>query len=141
MAKGGRLQRSLEKHVVNPLVRGALRLGIAPRAFALLKTTGRRSGMPRLTPVGNGLDGSTFWLVSEHGSGCDHVRNLLADPHVRVKVGRRWYSGSASVVADDDALVRRRALDRANGVIGRADGVVFRAAASEPVTIRIDLDT
>jgi EmrB/QacA subfamily drug resistance transporter len=33
-------------------------------AFALPETTGRRTGLARRTPVGNGLDGDTFWLVA-----------------------------------------------------------------------------
>jgi deazaflavin-dependent oxidoreductase (nitroreductase family) len=135
----GRIQRRLEKSVFNPLFRAALRLGIAPHAFALLETTGRRSGRRRLTPVGNGFDGEVFWLVSEHGRGGDYVKNLIANPSVRVKAGRRWYRGTAVVIDDDDAHARRRRLDEANGVIGRADGVIFRASASVPVTIRIDL--
>jgi hypothetical protein len=44
----------------NRLIRLALRAGVAPRAFALLETTGRRTGLARHTPVGNGLDGDTF---------------------------------------------------------------------------------
>ena len=140
MASGGRLQRTLEKFVFNPPNKLLLRLGIAPRAFALLETTGRHSGRPRLTPVGNGLDGTVFWIVSEHGDRCDYVKNLLADPKVRVRVGRHWYSGAASVVADDNAYARRRTLDRKNGIVGRADGVIFRASASHPVTVRIDLE-
>jgi len=31
----------------NWVIRRALRAGLAPRAFALLETTGRRSGLPR----------------------------------------------------------------------------------------------
>ncbi|MGC2654008.1 MAG: nitroreductase/quinone reductase family protein, partial [Mycobacterium sp.] len=120
MATGGRL----EKYVVNPAFRVALRLGIAPRAFALLETIGRCSGQPRLTPVGNGLNGDVFWLVSEHGRRSGYVKNLLANPRVRVKVGRRWYPGTAAIIDEDDALVRRRRLDDANGLIGRADGVI-----------------
>lgn len=139
MPRGGRLQRRLEKYLFNPPNRLLLRLGIAPRAFALLETTGRRSGAARLTPVGNGIDGSEFWIVAEHGTRCDYVKNLLADPKVRVKVGRRWYRGTASVIPDDDSFARRRVLDRRNGPVGRADGVIFRASASEPVTIRVDL--
>src|SRR5690348_12584232 len=123
MATGGRLQRTLEKYLFNPPNRFLLRLGLAPRAFALLETKGRLSGETRLTPVGNGLDGSVFWIVSEHGTRCDYVKNLMADPKVRVKVGRRWYSGTASVTQDDDAFGRRRDLDRKNGIVGRADGV------------------
>ncbi|WP_082942888.1 nitroreductase/quinone reductase family protein [Mycobacterium sp. 852002-40037_SCH5390672] len=140
MASQGSIQRRLERLVFNPLFRAVLRLGIAPRAFALLETTGRRSGQRRLTPVGNGLDDDVFWLVSEHGRACDYVKNLVVDPSVRVKVGRRWYSGSATVLDDDDAHARRRRLDEANGFSGRADGFIFRVSASVPVTVRIDLE-
>lgn len=139
MATGGRFQQKLEKFVFNPPNRLLLRLGIAPRAFALLETTGRRTGKARLTPVGNGLDGSHFWIVAEHGTSCAYVKNLIAEPKVRVKIGRRWYPGTASLVTDDDPFGRRRLLDRKNGVLGRADGIIFRASASDPATIRVDL--
>lgn len=78
----------MEKYLFNPPNRLLLRLGLASKAFALLETTGRRTGKARLTPVGNGLDRSTFWIVAEHGSRSDYVKNLMADPKVRVKVGR-----------------------------------------------------
>lgn len=138
---GSRFQRLFEKFAVNPLMRAALRVGIAPRAFALLETTGRRSGRLRWTPVGNGFDGDVFWLVAEHGRGCDYVKNLTVNPQVRVKVGRHWHRGTAVVIDDDDALARRRGLDDTNGAVGRADGIVFRASASIPATVRIDLHT
>ena len=57
----------------NRVIRFALRGGFAPRAFALLETTGRRTGLARQTPVGNGLDGDTFWLVAAHGAQADYV--------------------------------------------------------------------
>jgi deazaflavin-dependent oxidoreductase (nitroreductase family) len=139
MASGSRLQHRLEKFVINPLFRVAVTVGAAPRAFALLETVGRRTGRRRTTPVGNGIDGDVFWLVSEHGRHGAYVKNLMADPRVRVKVGRRWRAGTATIVDDDDAHARRRLIDAANGVIGRADGMIFRASASTPVTIRIDL--
>jgi hypothetical protein len=43
------------------------------------------------------------------------------------------------VVDDDDALGRHRVLDQRNGVVGRADGVIVRASASDPVTVRVEL--
>jgi hypothetical protein len=61
------LLTTLER-INNRMVRYALRKGLAPKAFALLETTGRRSGLPRHTPVGNGLDGDVFWLVAAHGT-------------------------------------------------------------------------
>ena len=135
-----KLSRLLERYVVNPQLRFGLRLGIAPRNFALLETTGRRSGRARRTPVGNGFCQDTFWLVAEHGKGCHYVKNLLADPNVRVKVGHQWRTGVASPLPDDDGLRRRRQLDQGHGLPGRIDGAIFRAAATQPLTIRIDLE-
>jgi len=48
-------------------LRWALRRGLGLRAFALLETTGRRSGRPRQTPIGHGLVADTFWLIAAHG--------------------------------------------------------------------------
>jgi len=77
------------------LIRAAVRGGAAPRAFALLETTGRRTGLARHTPVGNGLDGDTFWLVAAHGTQAGYVRNLQAGPRARVRAGGMWGAGTA----------------------------------------------
>lgn len=118
----------------NRLTRFALRRGFAPGAFALLETTGRRTGRPRQTPIGNGLVGDTFWLVAVHGTQADYVRNLLADPAVRVKVRRVWRPGTAVALPDDDTAARSRLLPH------QWDAAIGRAMASRPLTIRIDLD-
>jgi deazaflavin-dependent oxidoreductase (nitroreductase family) len=118
----------------NRLIRLGLRAGIAPRAFALLETTGRRTGLPRQTPVGNGLGGDTFWLVAAHGTQADYVRNLQADPRVRVKADGVWRAGTAVVMADDDPRARSRTLPH------QWDAAIGRLMASAPLTIRIDLD-
>ena len=118
----------------NRLIRLALRAGVAPRAFALLETTGRRTGLARHTPVGNGLDGDTFWLVAAHGAQADYVRNLQAQPRVRVKAGGSWRSGTAVVLPSDDVAARSRALPY------QWDAAVGRLMASAPLSVRIDLD-
>lgn len=133
------LYRSAERRVVNPAMRWLLLKGVAPRAFALLETIGRRSGRPRLTPVGNGLQGHVFWLIALDGTKAGYVQNLLANPRVRVRVGRRWRTGSATLIPEDDSEQRRRDLDRANGLAGRINGAIFRAVATDLCTIRIDL--
>ena len=135
-----RVERAVAKHLVNPVLRAMLLLGVAPRAFALLETTGRRTGRRRRTPVGNGLDGDVFWVVSEHGERSAYVKNLIADPRVRVKVGLRWRTGRASLATGDDGLARRNRLDGGNGLVGRLDGAIFRTLASDVATVRIDLD-
>ena len=108
--------------------------GFAPRAFALLETTGRRTGIHRYTPVGNGLTGNTFWLVAAHGTQADYVRNLQANPQVRVKAEGRWRTGMAVVLPNDDPAARSRSLPH------QWDAALGRAIASAPLTIRIDLD-
>jgi deazaflavin-dependent oxidoreductase (nitroreductase family) len=119
----------------NRLMRFALHKGIAPSAFALLETTGRRSGRPRYTPVGNGIAGDTFWLVAAHGTQADYVRNLQSDPNVRVKTGRRWRTGTALLLPDDDPVARSRTLPY------QWDAAIGRLMASAALTIRIDLDS
>jgi deazaflavin-dependent oxidoreductase (nitroreductase family) len=118
----------------NRLIRLALRAGVAPHAFALLETTGRRTGLARRTPVGNGLDGDTFWLIAAHGTQADYVRNLQATPRVRVKASGTWRTGTAVVLPADDALARSRTLPY------QWDAAIGRMMASAPLTIRIDLD-
>jgi deazaflavin-dependent oxidoreductase (nitroreductase family) len=134
------VQHVLEKDVANPVMRALLRAGLAPTAFALLETTGRRSGLPRQTPVGGHLEGTTYWVVAAHGEDSDFVKNLLANPRVRLKLRRKWHLGAATLLPGDNGLARRKQLDQANKWIGRADGLIFRVGASRPTTIRIDLE-
>jgi deazaflavin-dependent oxidoreductase (nitroreductase family) len=140
-----RLVRQADRKLGTPPMRALLEAGLAPRAFALLETTGRRSGQVRHTPVGNGLDGDTFWLVAQRGLEADYVRNLQAKPRVRVKVGSMWRSGTAHVLPDDDPAARIRAIvDRQGGRIRRSDAHLLERLVefyeTIPATVRIDLD-
>jgi deazaflavin-dependent oxidoreductase (nitroreductase family) len=129
-----RLSTFLTTKLVNPGVRFMLDKGIAPKSVALLETTGRKSKQPRRTPVGNGLRGDHFWIVTEHGRRAAYVKNIEADPRVRVKVGRRWYEGTAHVLPDDDPIERMKKLGRP------ANDSMVRLIGTEHLTIRIDLD-
>lgn len=84
--------------------------------------------------------GSAFWIVAVHGSDCAYVKNLMAEPVVRVKVKRTWHAGRATVVPDDDALARHHQIVAANGWVGRADSVFFRASATTPISVCVELD-
>jgi deazaflavin-dependent oxidoreductase (nitroreductase family) len=129
-----RLSTFASVRLLNPLMRRLLEAGLVPRGWALLETTGRRSGEPRRVPVGNGLRGAHFWIVAEHGRHANYVRNIERDPRVRVKVGRRWLTGTAHLLADDDPRARLRMLQRPLNDVG------LRAMASEMLVVRIDLD-
>jgi deazaflavin-dependent oxidoreductase (nitroreductase family) len=132
-----RIRYAWQKHVGNRIGRALLALGIAPPIYALLETTGRKTGRPRRTPVGNGLvrGTSTFWLVSEYGTRSDYVRNIVANPRVRVKIGRRWHPGTAHVMPDDDPRVRQREMNPF-----AAAAVRFFGSDRDLLTIRVDLD-
>lgn len=126
--------------LLNPPMLVALRAGLAPRAFALLETLGRRSGRRRLIPVGNGLLGETFWLVAQRGLRAGYVRNLRANPHVRVKVGRRWYRGRAEILPDDDWRSRLDWIADRLGPLRRRDAQMLRWFIRVPVLVRIPLE-
>ncbi|PKW09308.1 deazaflavin-dependent oxidoreductase, nitroreductase family [Streptomyces sp. 1222.5] len=98
----------------------------------LLETTGRTSGLPRRTPVGGRRVGDSFWLVSEFGPKSQYVRNIQADPEVRVRIAGRWHRGTAHLLPEDDARARLRALPRFNSAAVRAFG-------TDLLTVRVDL--
>jgi deazaflavin-dependent oxidoreductase (nitroreductase family) len=134
------LQRQVEKRLLNPGMRAMILAGYAPRLFVLIETTGRRTGLRRLTPVQAAVEDHAVWLVAEHGWRSAFVQNIAANPQVRIKRGRQWLSGHATIVADEDPWARRERIDRLNGWMGRADGVIFRKMASTPLAIRVRLD-
>ena len=135
--------RAGERLLLNRLVRSLMRRGRGPSVYALLETTGRRSGIPRVTPIANGLVGDTFWLISAHGSHAHYVHNIRADPRVRVGVQAdrtlRWRSGTARVMTQDDARARQRELGRGR-LAYRLDALILRSLATELTTVRIKLD-
>lgn len=132
-----RFTTNLAKYTLNPVVRGLGRMGISI-GTALLETTGRKSGQPRQTPVTNGLDGDTFWIVTEHGHRAAYVRNIKANARVRVKVGRTWRSGTAHLMPEDDAEARRRSLG--TSLMRRMNAGTISVMATELLTVRIDLE-
>ena len=80
----------------------------------LLETTGRKSGEPRRTPLGGSKVGNEFWFVSEFGENSQYVKNIKANPNVRVRLRGRWHNGTAHLVPDDDPRERLRSLPQFN---------------------------
>lgn len=122
---------ALQRYLANPFVRQIA--GRVPGAPVLLETTGRKSGQPRRNPVGGRLVGDSFWLVSEHGLRSQYVKNMTAQPQVRLRIRRQWHTGTAHLMPDDDPQARLRSLPRMNSSAVRAMG-------TDLLTIRIDLE-
>ena len=120
-----RITNQLQKQVANPLMR---RLPI----HTLLETTGRKSGEPRRTPLGGSKVGNEFWFVSEFGENSQYVKNIKANPNVRVRLRGRWHNGTAHLVPDDDPHERLRSLPQFNSF-----GV--RTFGTNLLSVRVDL--
>jgi deazaflavin-dependent oxidoreductase (nitroreductase family) len=120
-----RITKLLQKNVANRMMR------LLPFQ-TLLETTGRKSGEPRRTPVGGSRVGDQFWFVSEFGEKSQYVKNIHANPNVRVRLGGRWHNGTAHLVPDDDPHARLRDLPQFNSF-----GV--RTFGTNLLTIRVDL--
>lgn len=116
---------AVQRHLMNPVGR---RL-----PTTMLETTGRKTGQPRRTVIGGHREGDTFWLVSEHGEHSDYVKNIKANPAVRLRLHGVWHTGTARLVPGDDPL--RRLRDQP--LYGSA---AVRALGTDLLTIRVDLD-
>jgi deazaflavin-dependent oxidoreductase (nitroreductase family) len=115
----------VQKRIANPVMRR--------NPFqTLLETTGRKSGQPRRTPLGGQLVDNQFWFVSEFGEQSQYVRNIQANPRVRVRLRGNWRSGTAHLVPDDDPQARLRDQSQVN-----AFGV--RTFGTNLLTVRVDL--
>jgi deazaflavin-dependent oxidoreductase (nitroreductase family) len=124
----------LTAKLVNPIVRAAARAGIPLPLVVILETRGRKSGQPRRIPVGKAISGDTLWVVAEHGRKAAYVKNIEADPHVRVRVGRKWRSGTARILYDDDWRARQRKLPN------KLNSATVRLMGTEHLTVRVDLE-
>jgi len=72
----------------------------------LLRTTGRRSGLPRETPVIYIRDGESFVVTSEdfgQSRAAGWPLNLAADPEATVTIGRRSIPVLAHLLSDAEA--------------------------------------
>jgi len=105
---------ALQKYVLNPPIKLLFAIGIVLPGYALLETTGRKTGKARSSPVGDAHIGNRFWIVAEHGMKAGYVRSLVRHPRVRLKLreglGARWHTGTAHVLPDDNPRERQRWL-------------------------------
>ena len=117
---------------LGPRVVYALGLGPIIGRFVLLLTTfGRKTGLPRVTPLTFEDLGDTIYLASARGPVADWYRNILSNPRVSVRLGRRRFQGTARAITDPEAIAQylERQLGRnprAFGAILRSEGLPFR---------------
>ena len=116
-------------------------LGLGPiygRLVLLLTTTGRKSGLPHITPLQYEAVEGKIMVVAARGRQADWVRNIVANPEVNVRIKSRHFAGRAETVTDPvqiaDFLALR--LRRHPTVIG----LILRMAGLPANPTRIQLE-
>jgi deazaflavin-dependent oxidoreductase (nitroreductase family) len=100
--------------------------------WVVIETIGRRTGERRSTPLARGpIDGQTAYLISVHGRHASWVKNLERSPTVRLRIKRRWHTGTAAVIRYDPVVIRRFNF---YARLGPA------AVGIDPALVRIDLE-
>ena len=73
----------------------------------LITTRGRRSGLPRPTPLGYIVMEGAAWVMAGYGPRTQWYRNILAEPQVGLRLpGRRPLAALAEEVRDPDLRAR-----------------------------------
>lgn len=138
MSNSRKLKRAVQKFgklTVNKLVLASLRTGIPlpqvnPDCVTALATVGRRSGKPRITPMGYvQVDERTLRVVSEHGVRSDWYRNAQAAGSVELLLDRKFRPATVHLIPDADPQevlrgIRSRMVAWANRLLWSAPKVI-----------------
>jgi deazaflavin-dependent oxidoreductase (nitroreductase family) len=93
--------------------------------FLYLTTTGRRTGHPRQIEIWFTERAGRYYVVAEHLWDTHWVQNLLADPHVRVRVAAAEFCARARVIQLDVEPVLHEAVQAlSENKYGWGDGLV-----------------
>ncbi len=77
---------------------------IIGKFILLLTHTGRKSGNRYTTPLQYEKINGSYYIGAGRGSKADWFRNILADPHVHVQVGRSVFDCLAEPVTDSERV-------------------------------------
>lgn len=98
-----RVFRYGNRYLMTPLLQAGLARFMGCPAcgyFMLLRTTGHRSGKPRLTPLNYAIDGGNIVCLAGFGEGAHWLANLRADARAEVRLPACTVDGTAAVVQD-----------------------------------------
>lgn len=102
----------------------------------LLRTVGRKTGQPRLTPLVFARDGGRIILAASN-DGKDHapawLHNLRATPKVEIQVGRTRFAGTATVIDSTD-VDYSRLWELLNGTNSRRYDA-YQAKTNRPIPL------
>ena len=91
-------------------------LHLKDESYCYLTTTGRVTGNPHEIEIWFGLKDNTLYLLSGGGKKSDWVKNLLKNPSVTMRVGKKTFKATARVVEDkeEEMMARNKLADKYN---------------------------
>jgi deazaflavin-dependent oxidoreductase (nitroreductase family) len=78
----------------------SLLVQLADENYCYVTTTGRVSGLPHEIEIWFGISAGMLYLLSGGGENSDWVKNMRANPVVKVRIGKRTFSGIARFKLD-----------------------------------------
>ncbi|MBN2149659.1 MAG: nitroreductase family deazaflavin-dependent oxidoreductase [Anaerolineales bacterium] len=106
--------------------------GFGPtRVVLLLTTTGRKSGLPRVTPLQYEQIDGVYYVGSARGPQADWFRNIQANPQVGVQIKDRQFQALAEAVTDPQRIadffqLRLKRHPLMIGLMMRLEGLPWR---------------
>ncbi|MGH2381522.1 MAG: nitroreductase family deazaflavin-dependent oxidoreductase [Candidatus Limnocylindria bacterium] len=105
-----------------------------------LQTVGRTSGRPRTIEIWFATDGERIYVLAGGRDRAHWVRNLRAEPRVRVRIGGRTIHGTARVIdAEAREPLARRLL--AAKYQGWSEGAALSSWAASSLPVEIVLES
>ncbi len=102
--------------------------------FLYLTTKGRRTGRPREIEIWFTERNGRYYVIAEHGTRAQWVRNILADPAVSFRAGKSKFDGHARVVdGRDDADLKQAIQQLSKTKYGWGDGVVVELTPAQSI--------
>ena len=95
-----RLMRHLNQRIAAPLWSGNRQSDLV----LLLTTIGRKSGLPRHTPLQYEKMDDLIYVASARGTQADWYRNILANPQVEVRIKAERFRGVAEAISDAERI-------------------------------------
>jgi len=74
------------------------------RRVLILTTNGRKSGLPRKTPLQYELENGAVYVASARGCQADWVRNILVDSNIEVELEEFHFHAQAQVITDSTQI-------------------------------------
>lgn len=121
--------------ILTPLIKSGLPMGVRRAPMALLTVPGRRTGIPRTTPVALAVKDDGWLLISVHGN-TDWAQNLRAAGDATISTRGETTDVTAHELSPAEAApILRDSMIDAPAVVRNVTGDHFQGTADSPIEV------